>query len=241
MRKIEDDNYEVPFPSMNPTHAISLRQPRSMESSVEYDMLKKIVTMKEKGYSNDYIKNWLDDLYHVGGEGTKRQKEVLRKSEKIPETEGWGKVGDVATGLLDILIPIAGGLVNPALGTGLMSLSLGKGLSQNIASANKEIDLYEKNTNQKVSDADRRTYVLGVAATDMLLGSIMQTRYLKNIDLPLVGALRKSLFNKLLNNKQAITEFNHLFRNSLKQSVPKILNNILTFPVLRYGDYRVWL
>ena len=218
IEKIEDDNYQVPFPSFSPTHQISQTQRVDMKDVHRKELLKDLLSKREAGYSNQQIKEWLEGLYNKGTEATVSHNKVLDEAESLPETEGWGTVGSVAGGVLESLIPVAGGVINPGLGFGLGAASLIKSLTQTIANAHKEIDLYERNTNQSVPKTSRNMYVTGVAATDLLLTALMQSQYLKSIDLPVLGSLRKSLFKRLVNNPKAVGEVSTLLKETAKQT-----------------------
>ena len=225
IKEIEKDSYQVPFPSMSPTHALSLQQPLKMEEIVKKNIMNDIITKRESGYDDAQIAEWLENLYDNGGEASARHREVWEEAENRPETEGWGTVGSIAGGMLGTIPSILGSAVNPALGFALGGATLGNNLAQSIAGANKEIDLYEKNTNTIVPSWVRKGYVAGTSASDLALDALMQSQYLKNINLPFAGELRKALPRKLLNNTQAMHKYNDLFRHSFKQSVPGIMKN----------------
>ncbi|MBR4963505.1 MAG: hypothetical protein IKY54_06365 [Muribaculaceae bacterium] len=225
IKEIEKGLYQVPFPSMSPTHALSLQQPLKMEEIVKKNIMNDIITKRESGYDDAQIADWLENLYDNGTEASARHREVLKEAENIPQTEGWGTVGSIAGGLLGSVPAILGSAVSPALGFALGGATLGNNLAQSIAGSNKEIDLYEKNTNTSVPSWARKGYVAGASAADLALDAIMQSQYLKHLNLPIAGELRKTLPKKLLNNTQAMHKYNDLFRHSFKQSVPGIMKN----------------
>ncbi|MBR5240331.1 MAG: hypothetical protein IKW05_00185, partial [Muribaculaceae bacterium] len=225
VKEIEKGAYQVPFPSMNPTQSLSLQQPLKMEDIVKKDVINGIIAKRESGYTEEQIGEWLENMYDNGTEASARHRQVLEDAGNIPQTKGWGTVGNIAGGLLGTIPAIVGSAINPVLGTAMSAAALGGGLAQNIAEANKEVDIYEKETNSTVPSWARGSYVTGVAATDLATEALMQGQYLKHLNLPITGGLRKSLQRNLLNNSQAMHRYNDLFRNSLKQSVPGIMKN----------------
>ena len=225
VKEIENGAYQVPFPSMNPTHALSLQQPLKMEEIVKKNIMNDIISKRESGYDEAQIAEWLENMYDNGTEASARHRQVLEDAENIPQTQGWGTVGNIAGGLMGTIPVIVGSAINPVLGTALGAAALGGGLAQSVAEANKEVDIYEKGTNSTVPSLERRKYVAGAAATDLIADALMQGQYLKHLNLPIMGGLRKSLQRNLLNNTQAMHRYNDLFRNSLKQSVPGIMKN----------------
>lgn len=225
MNEVKRENYQVPFPVMNPSHSISVAQPRNPKYDAEYDLLSGIINMRENGETSKDIEEWLNTLYQSQGEATQKYREVLSDAEQIPETEGWGTVANMSASVAEGVLPVLGATINPAIGFALGGVSIGKALTQSAAQANKEIDLYEKNRSVSIPKASRDFYVSGVTATDAILGGLMQTRYLKNIDLPMLGSLRKSVLDKITKNSGAVNEFNHLLRRSFKESIPSVLKN----------------
>ena len=225
IKEIEDGAYQVPFPSMNPTQSLSLQQPLKMEDIVKKDVLKDIVAKRESGYTDAQINDWLRNIYDNGTEASVQHRKVLEEAENIPRTEGWGTVGNIAGGVLSAVPSIIGSALNPALGFALSGATLGSGLAQSIANSNKEIDLYEKNEDVSVPSWARKSYVTGAAAADLALDGLMQSQYLKHLNLPITGQLRKTLPNRLLNNTQAMHKYNDLFRHSVKKSLPGIMKD----------------
>ena len=223
--EIDYDSYNVPFPSMNPTHALSLKPQRKVGNAVMKNILNDIIAKRDSGYNEHQIEEWLADKYNNGTSSSAQHRRVLQEAENVPQTKGWGTVGKVAGELLAPIASVVGAAVNPTLGVAMTGAMLGNNMLQTIANANKEIDLYEKNANVSVPKSSRETYVAGAAATDLIIDGLMQSQYLKHLNLPMVGSLRKSLFKKLLNNTQAMHEFNDLFRHSAKLAMPGIMKN----------------
>lgn len=223
--EIDYDSYNVPFPSMNPTHALSLKPQRNVGNAVMKNILNDIIAKRDSGYNEHQIEEWLADKYNNGTSSSAQHRRVLQEAENVPQTKGWGTVGKVAGELLAPIASVVGAAVNPTLGVAMTGAMLGNNMLQTIANANKEIDLYEKNANVSVPKSSRETYVAGAAATDLIIDGLMQSQYLKHLNLPMVGSLRKSLFKKLLNNTQAMHEFNDLFRHSAKLAMPGIMKN----------------
>ena len=225
IKYLDNESYKIPYPTMSPTHSISLSTPRNTMALVQRNIIEDIISRRESGASTEENNAWLNNLYQNGSEASERHRKVLEEAEKIPRTEGWGTVGNVTGSILEGVASIAGAGVNAGLGLALSGLTIGKALVQGAAQANKEMDIYEKNTNTKISPAIRKGYVSGITATDFLLGGLMQSRYLKSIDLPGISSLRKRLFNQLLKKPGAMSEFNNLFRNTMKGSGPTIFSN----------------
>ncbi|MBR5324437.1 MAG: hypothetical protein IKV14_06460, partial [Muribaculaceae bacterium] len=225
VKEIENGAYQVPFPSMNPTQSLSLQQPLKMEDIVKKDIINGIIAKRESGYTEEQIGEWLGNMYDNGTEASARHRQVLEDAGNIPQTKGWGIVGNIAGDLLGTIPAILGSAVNPVLGTALGAATLGGGLAQNIAGVNKEVDMYENETNTSTSPWARKGYVAGTAAIDLATDALMQGQYLKHLNLPITGRLRKALQRNLLNNSQAMHKYNDLFRNTIKQSVPGIMKN----------------
>ena len=225
IKYLDGENYKIPYPAMSPTHSISLSTPRNTMAFVQRNIIKDIISRRESGASTEDNNAWLNNLYLNGSEASERHRKVLEEAEKIPRTEGWGTVGNIAGSLIEGVGTLAGATISPGLGLALSGLSISKALAQGAAQANKEMDLYEKNANVKISPSVRKGYVSGITATDFLLGGLMQSRYLKGIDLPIVSSLRKRLFHQLLKNPGAMGEFNHLLRSSMRVSTPTIFKN----------------
>ena len=225
IKYLDNENYKIPYPTMSPTHSISLSTPRNTMAFVQRNIIEEIISRRESGASTEENNAWLNNLYQNGSEASERHRKVLEEAEKIPRTEGWGTVGNVTGSILEGVASIAGAGINTGLGLALSGLTIGKALAQGAAQANKEMDIYEKNTNTKISPAIRKGYVSGITATDFLLGGLMQSRYLKSIDLPGISSLRKKLFHQLLKKPGAMSEFNDLFRNTMKGSTPTIFSN----------------
>ena len=226
IKYLDNESYKIPYPTMSPTHSISLSTPRNTMALVQRNIIEDIISRRESGASTEENNAWLNNLYQNGSEASERHRKVLEEAEKIPRTEGWGTVGNVTGSILEGVASIAGAGVNAGLGLALSGLTIGKALAQGAAQANKEMDIYEKNTNTKISPAIRKGYVSGITATDFLLGGLMQSRYLKSIDLPGISSLRKRLFHQLLKKPGAMSEFNNLFRNTMKGSSPTIFSNV---------------
>ena len=50
-KSLEEDNYNVPFPSMSPTHSISLSMSPNNSALVQRDLIEKIISRRESGAS----------------------------------------------------------------------------------------------------------------------------------------------------------------------------------------------
>ena len=83
IKEIEKGLYQVPFPSMSPTHALSLQQPLKMEEIVKKNIMNDIITKRESGYDDAQIADWLENLYDNGTEASARHREVLKEAENI--------------------------------------------------------------------------------------------------------------------------------------------------------------
>ena len=225
IKYLDGENYKIPYPAMSPTHAASLSMPRNTMALVQRGIIENIISRRESGANIEENNAWLNNLYQNGSEASERHRKVLEEAQKIPATKGWGTVGNVTGSLLEGVATLAASAISPSLGFALSGLSIGKALVQGAAQANKEMDLYEKNANVKISPSVRKGYVSGITATDFLLSGLMQTRYLKGIDLPVLSSLRKSLLQQLVKSPGALTEFNHLLRSSMRSSMPTIFKN----------------
>ena len=218
MKEIEAENQPVPFPAMGPTHAMSLNQPLNPLLETEYDLLGQLAARRDAGYNDEDNQLWLSNLQQYGGEASQRQREVIEAARAIPQTEGWGTVGTITGGVLEGLTSVIGGAINPSLGLALGGLTLGKALGQSVAQTNKEIDIYEANTNMAVSPQIRNLYVKGVAATDLILNGLMQSRYFKQLELPAISEIRKKVLKNFLSSPNATNEINSLLRQTIKNT-----------------------
>ena len=218
MKEIEAENQPVPFPAMGPTHAMSLNQPLNPLLATEYDLLGQLAARRDAGYNDEDNQLWLSNLQQYGGEASQRQREVIEAARAIPQTEGWGTVGTITGGVLEGLTSVIGGAINPSLGLALGGLTLGKALGQSVAQTNKEIDIYEANTNMAVSPQIRNLYVKGVAATDLILNGLMQSRYFKQLELPAISEIRKKVLKNFLSSPKATNEINSLLRQTIKNT-----------------------
>lgn len=218
MKEIEAENQPIQFPAMGPTHAMSLSQPLNPLLATEHDLLGELAARRDAGYNDEENQLWLSNLQQYGGEASQRQREILEAAQAIPQTEGWGTVGAITGGVLEGLASVIGGAINPGLGMALGGLTLGKALGQSVAQTNKEIDMYEAGTNLAVSPQIRNLYVKGVAATDLLLNGLMQSRYFKQLELPAIKEIRKKVLKNILSSPKAANEINSLLRQTIKNT-----------------------
>ena len=219
MREITREKVQVPFPGMNPTHQLSLNQMHNPALDTEYDLLGKISKMKESGADENEINSFIDSLYTKGGEATQRVDKVLNDATKIPQTKGWATVGSVGASLSEAAIPIVASALNPALGFATSAATLGGAVARSMTQAQKEIDLHEKQNGETISPKIKNIYTMGVAASDLILGGLMQSHYLRNVDIPALSGMRKGILNKLVKNPGAMQEVNQLLKNSGKLAI----------------------
>ena len=219
MKEITREKVQVPFPGMNPTHQLSLNQMHNPTLDTEYDLLGKISKLKEAGADENEINSFIDGLYSKGGVATQRVDKVLNDATKIPQTKGWATVGSIGASLSEAAIPIVASALNPALGFATSAATLGGAVARSMTQAQKEIDLHEKQNGETISPKMKNIYTMGVAASDLILGGLMQSRYLKNVDIPALSGMRKGILNKLVKNPGAMQEVNQLLKNSGKLAI----------------------
>lgn len=153
----------------------------------------------------------------------KEQQQIVDKRNQMPETKGWGKVGEYSTNLATTGLPtvLAGMLGGPGaatvLGGGLMALDAAKSASK----ANMEMDSYEKATGKKISAEQRATYSAVSVAADAMMNAALGGKLMKKLPETVEKTLKDKLKDAIMRNPIAQSEFNTMTRNVMKQEREK--------------------
>ena len=177
------------------------------------DALKNILGMRENGLPPQQINQYIDDYITHGGEGKKQMHRALEKNDNFKETQGWAKVGEIGSGIVQQALPIAAGLIFPPAGIALGGANVGCMTAQSHAQANMDVDRYEAETGKEVPDMDRVAYVGAYTGADLLAQGLMQGRYLNKLAVPLKESVRKNFISQMMRNPKASKELTDLLRN----------------------------
>lgn len=141
-----------------------------------------------------------------------------REYDNLPQTQGLATVASVATNIVGVALPtvIAGALAGPELAAGVGLGVMGMDYISTLSQANMEIDSYERNTGNKVSDKDRNSYVVALTATDMIMNVLLGGNMLKGVTKSTQREIAKRISQEIFDNPVAQQEFNTMTRRVLQ-------------------------
>ena len=188
--------------------------------------------IKQTGLSWKYLFKNAQKMFTTDEE---KQKEIQKEIDQIgeeyramPPMRGMAQIGAIGTNVVGVALPtvIAGALLSPpaaaAVGGALTTLDMAGTASQ----ANMEIDSYERETGNKVSENDRAAYTAASVATDAIMNVLIGAKVLKNATPGMRETLSRELKESLLKNPVAQQEFNTMTRQVLNNEMKNLPNEM---------------
>ncbi len=167
--------------------------------------------MRQKGMSQQEIKQELSDMAQWGTKGRKQMEEAFEANEEFPISEDGAILGEIATGLGRTALPTLIGLASAPVGIAVGAGTVLSSIAESYAQSQMELDSYEKMTGEKLSKIQRASFTTINVATDFLVEGIMQSRFLKNITPTIKKKASKQFKKHILSNHNAQHEVKSLF------------------------------
>lgn len=136
--------------------------------------------------------------------------EARMANNSFPETEGWATIGEIIANIGRVGIPVAAGAAFAPAGIAAGIANVASSVAESHAQAQMELDNFEQETGQRLTDGQRTGFVAICMGADLLFDTILQSRYLKNLK---SGAKKKAseYFKKtILKNQTAQTEISKI-------------------------------
>ena len=185
-------------------HSTSDRPRLELKGLEEYRRL------RNENISPNEISRQLSETARWGNEGKKLMEEARMANNSFPETEGWATIGEIIANIGRVGIPVAAGAAFAPAGIAAGIANVASSVAESHAQAQMELDNFEQETGQRLTDGQRTGFVAICMGADLLFDTILQSRYLKNLK---SGAKKKAseYFKKtILKNQTAQTEISKI-------------------------------
>lgn len=204
----------------------------------QLNTLQNLIKAQSTFAGKEKYEDYINSIYKYGGRGMQIMSEANTIKEQTPIAKGWAKAGDVTANVLESVVPLLVRLYSPVAGTALLIASLSANAGSTMSEASMEVDEYEKQTGQKISDMQRSAYVLGVGSADLLLDAFMQRYFFRNIPQSTISNFRRYLRGNILSRKEALEEVKELvdlISSTRKQKIYTAGRNMLNASMMQSG------
>ena len=193
-----------------------LEQRPSEQSSIELKGLKEYRRLRDEGLLGDEITHSLSETAKWGNEGRRIMEEARATENAFPETEGWASVGEMAANIARWGLPLAAGALAAPAGAAVGAANVASSVAESHAQAQMELDNFEQETGQKLSNSQRFGFVAICMGADLLFDTILQSRYLKNLKSGVKKRASDYFKKNILKNDAAQSEIKKLMTNLSK-------------------------